>query len=81
MSLLISVDRADFSYLKEQTGATSGNLSVQLQKLKAADLIEIEKSFKDNYPLTTCRITAKGILAFDEYVKAIRTYLNYKKRQ
>jgi DNA-binding PadR family transcriptional regulator len=78
MSLLIGLDRADFSYLKEQTGATSGNLSVQLQKLKEADFIEIEKSFRNNYPLTTCRITAKGIKAFEEYVEAIQTYL--KKR-
>jgi DNA-binding transcriptional ArsR family regulator len=75
MSLLISLDRADFSFLKEKTGATPGNLSVQLQKLREAEYIEIEKSFRNNYPLTTCRITEKGIQAFDEYVEAIQSYL------
>ena len=78
MSLLISVEQADFSFLKEKTGATSGNLSVQLQKLKEAGYLKISKSFRNNYPLTTCRITPKGIKAFDEYVEAIQTYLNKK---
>lgn len=78
VSLLAGLSEADFSYLKEETGATAGNLSVQLQKLKEAGYIEIEKSFKHNYPQTTCRITPKGIEAFDEYVESLKEYLTPK---
>ena len=75
MSLLISVKEADFSFLKEKTKATAGNLSVQITKLAEADYITITKTFKDNYPLTSCKITKKGILAFEEYVDAINVYI------
>ena len=74
ISLLISVSEAEFSYLKEKTGASSGNLSVQLQKLLEAEYIAIEKTFRGNYPLTTCKITKKGIAAFEKYVDAIKSY-------
>ncbi len=76
ISLLVSVREAEFTFLKEKTGATAGNLSVQLQKLKDAGYIEIIKQFKDNYPQTLCRITLKGVTAFEEYVKNLRQYLN-----
>ncbi len=79
ISLLISVKDADFTYLKEKTDATAGNLSVQLQKLKEAGYIEIEKSFRDNYPLTNCRITKQGIKAFELYVNNLQSYLTIKK--
>jgi DNA-binding transcriptional ArsR family regulator len=75
MSLLVSVREADFTFLKDKTNATAGNLSVQIQKLKDAGYIDVTKKFKDNYPQTTCKITTAGIKAFDEYVKNLRTYL------
>ena len=75
MSLLAGVKEADFSFLKEETNSTAGNLSVQLQKLKEADYIEIEKSFKNNYPQTTCKVTPEGIKAFEDYVNALQEYL------
>ncbi len=75
MSLLISVKEAEFTYLKEKTEATAGNLSVQIQKLKDAGYIEVIKSFKDNYPQTTCKITQQGLKAFEKYVAALQTYL------
>ena len=78
MSLLISVESTRFSYLLEKTGATRGNLSVQISKLKEARYIEVSKSFKNNYPLTTCLITDKGVSAFEEYVKAIKQYIDKK---
>jgi DNA-binding MarR family transcriptional regulator len=71
MSILVSVASAEFNYLKEKTQSTQGNLSIQLKKLKEADYIEIEKSFRDNYPLTTCKITKTGISAFEAYVNTI----------
>lgn len=75
MSVLISVDSAEFKYLLEQTSSTRGNLSVQLSKLKEADYINVKKSFRNNYPLTTCKISKKGINAFEKYVDVISTYL------
>lgn len=76
VSLLMSVKQAEFTYLKEQTKATAGNLSVQLQKLKDAGYINIEKSFKDNYPQTLCSITKTGIAAFELYVTNLKQYIN-----
>ncbi|HVB04304.1 MAG TPA: transcriptional regulator [Chitinophagaceae bacterium] len=79
MSILIGVKEAEFTYLKEKTDATAGNLSVQIQKLKEADYIEVNKSFPDHYPQTLCRVTPKGIRAFEEYVRDIQQYLRAEK--
>ncbi len=76
MSLLISVREADFIFIKEKTNSTAGNLSVQVNKLKEAGYIDVSKQFKDNYPQTTCKITRKGIDAFESYVKALQSYMN-----
>ena len=75
MSLLISVKEAEFTFLKEKTNATAGNLSVQIQKLKEAGYIDVVKQFKDNYPQTICKITSAGVKAFDLYVRNLQTYL------
>lgn len=75
ISLLISVKEAEFTFIREKTGATAGNLSVQLGKLKEAGYIDISKQFKGNYPLTLCRITKKGIDAFELYVAALQSYM------
>lgn len=76
MSILMTVDEADFVYLKEQTKATAGNLSVQLDKLSSAGYIEIQKGFQGKKPRTTCRITDKGLKAFEDYVEALRSYIS-----
>jgi DNA-binding transcriptional ArsR family regulator len=75
ISILIGNEKVEFNEIKEKTKATSGNISVQLQKLKEAEYIIIEKQFKNNYPLTTCKITEKGIDAFEEYVKTLKEYI------
>ena len=75
MSLLISVKEAEFTFIREKTNSTAGNLSVQIQKLKDAGYIDVIKQFKDNYPQTTCKITKPGIKAFEEYVTNLRSYL------
>jgi len=75
ISLLVSVVEADFSFIKEKTNATAGNISVQLDKLQEAGYIKIEKTFKGKYPLTKCSITKKGIKAFEDYVKTIQQYI------
>ena len=75
VSLLITVQEADFTYLQEKTNSTPGNLSVQINKLKDAGYISVEKKFKDNKPQTLCKISAKGVEAFEKYVKALQSYL------
>ncbi len=75
MSLLIGVKEAEFTFIKEKTNATAGNLSVQIQKLKDAGYIDVNKQFKDNYPQTMCKVTKKGIAAFENYVKALQGYI------
>ena len=76
MSLLISAEEAEFPYIKEQTGATAGNLSVQLDKLSAANYIKVEKTFKGKKPCTICRITPTGLQDFGAYVEALKGYIN-----
>ena len=73
MSILMNVEEADFVYLKEKTNSTAGNLSVQLS---AEGYIAVEKGFVGKKTRTVCRITPKGIKAFEEYVEALKTYLN-----
>ncbi len=75
VSLLISVKEAEFTFIKEKTNATAGNLSVQLNKLKEVEYVEITKQFKYNYPQTLCKITRKGIDAFEQYVNALQSYM------
>jgi len=75
MSLLIGVDSAEFVFIKEKTGATAGNLSVQLDKLSSAEYISVSKSFKGKKPVTTCSVTKQGIKAFEMYVNALKQYI------
>ena len=75
-SLLISVDSAEFTFIKEKTNSTAGNLSVQLDKLQEAGYISVEKSFRGKKPVTTCKITRKGLKAFEEYVNNLKQYIN-----
>lgn len=75
MSILIGVESADFTFIRQQTGATAGNLSVQLDKLSAAGYIAVEKTFRGKMPRTVCRITTRGTEAFAIYVEALKRYL------
>ena len=75
MSLLVSEEKADFNRIKEVTKATSGNISVQIQKLEQAGYLTVKKTFKNNYPNTELRLTAKGLQAFEAYVDALKGYV------
>lgn len=75
VSLLLSVKEADFSYLKDKTQATSGNLSVQIDKLSEAGYIEVRKEIIGKKPRTSCRLTDKGRDALNEYVSTLKEYL------
>lgn len=75
VSLLLGVESAEFTFIKEKTGATAGNLSVQLDKLSEAGYITVEKAFKGKKPVTTCKIAKLGIEAFEAYVNALKGYI------
>lgn len=75
VSVLMETESADFTFLRQQTAATAGNLSVQIDKLARAGYVEVEKGFKGRMPRTTCRITPLGIKAFEEYVEALQDYI------
>lgn len=75
MALLRQVEEVDFTYLKEVTGATAGNISVQIDKLSTAGFIEVEKGYQGKRPRTVCRITPKGIDVFVKHFEALKSYL------
>lgn len=75
VSLLVTLEEADFVYLKEKTKATAGNLSVQIEKLSQAGYIQVEKGFNGKKPRTVCSLTEKGRNAFENYVDALKDYL------
>lgn len=79
MSYLMVAREAEFNILKEKTGATAGNLSVQIGKLQEAGYIEVEKTYKNNYPLTICRITPAGVAAFESFYGDLKTYFDSEK--
>lgn len=76
MSILMNVEEADFVYLREKTESTAGNLSVQLDKLSSAGYISVEKGFVGKKTRTVCRITEEGRKAFEDYVEALKQYIN-----
>jgi len=78
IAALMAAEEAEFTWIQDQTGSTAGNLSVQLNKLKDAGYLEIEKSFKGNYPQTLCRMTLLGKEKFKAYVEALKEYLELK---
>ena len=78
MSILLSVEQADFVFIREKTEATAGNLSVQIEKLSEAGYIEVDKFIDGKRPRTVCKITKKGIDAFENYVKALQDYISNK---
>lgn len=81
ISLLVGIETAEFSYIREQTGATAGNLSIQISKLKESGYIEVTKKFRNNYPQTLCSITKFGRQKFIEYVNDLKDYLSPEKQQ
>lgn len=76
MSILMSVEEADFVYLREKTESTAGNLSVQLDKLANAGYISVEKGFAGKKTRTVCKVTGQGRKAFEEYVETLKGYIS-----
>ncbi|NML20504.1 transcriptional regulator [Pseudoflavitalea sp. G-6-1-2] len=80
ISLLMQQQEAEFTFIREKTNATAGNLSVQINKLREAGYIDVQKQFHNNYPQTVCRITEEGKAAFNKYVKNLQSYLSIKQK-
>lgn len=76
MTLLLSVEETDFNNIKEQTAATSGNISIQLDKLSEAGYIEVKKEFVGKKSRTSCKLTEAGRKAYEEYIDNLKSYLN-----
>ncbi len=74
----MTVEEAEFTFIKESTGAAAGNISIQIKKLQEAGYVKVEKTFKNNYPNTSISITSKGIKAFEDYVNDLKKYINPK---
>jgi DNA-binding PadR family transcriptional regulator len=74
----MTVEKANFSFIKVATKAAAGNISIQINKLQEAGYINVAKSFKNNYPNTTIAITNKGKEAFETYVNDLKKYINPK---
>ena len=78
VSILMTVDEANFTFIQETTKAAAGNISIQIKKLQEAEYVKVKKSFKNNYPNTTISMTGKGIKAFEDYVYNLKKYINPK---
>ncbi len=75
LSLLSSVDDAEFTWLRDKTGSTDGNLGAHLLKLEEAGYIGVEKKFIFRKPVTLYRMTEAGRTALADYIRALRTLL------
>lgn len=79
ISMLVTAEKVEFTHIKDETKAAAGNISIQIKKLQDAGYIQVEKTFKNNYPKTMISITDKGIKAFETYVNNLNQYINPKK--
>ena len=79
VSMLVTSEKVEFTHIKEETKAAAGNISLQIKKLQEAGYINVEKTFKNNYPKTMLSITDKGVKAFESYVNDLKKYINPKK--
>jgi DNA-binding MarR family transcriptional regulator len=80
MAYLANAEAATFTELKDNLGATQGNLSVQIRKLEEAEYLSVDKRIVDRKPLTTVRITREGREAFAAYLTALTDVLGLAKR-
>lgn len=76
MSVLISIEEAEFKFLKEKVNTTDGNLSVHLKKLEAAEYIRVKKEFVDRKPVSSYKLSKKGKEAFELYIKRLEDLIS-----
>lgn len=80
MAVLVSVEEAEFNYLKEKVNATDGNLSAHIKKLEEAGYVSVKKIFIERKPVSKYKITNKGYKAFENYIKNLENIVknNFK---
>ena len=71
MSVLISLQEAEFKFLKDKVNTTDGNLSVHLKKLEEAGYVEVKKEFVARKPVSSYKLSEKGIDAFERYIRKL----------
>lgn len=76
MSILASVESAEFTYLRDRTGATDGNIGAHLRKLEDGGYVEVEKRFEDRKPVSRYSLTAAGRAAFEAYVSRLEAMIS-----
>ncbi|RPI13565.1 MAG: transcriptional regulator [Ignavibacteriae bacterium] len=75
MALLVSVEEAEFTYIRDKINATDGNLSVHLKKLEEHKYISVEKKFVERKPMSLYKITSEGRKAFEEYIRMLENII------
>lgn len=75
MALLVSVDEAEFTYIRDKINTTDGNLSVHLRKLEDKKYISVAKKFVKRKPMSIYRITDRGRTAFEEYIRMLESII------
>lgn len=75
MAVLISVDEAEFTFIREKINATDGNLSVHLKKLEEHKYISVTKEFVERKPVSRYRITETGRKAFEDYIQKLESII------
>lgn len=75
MSILVQLEVVDFAHIKSVTGATAGNISVQIDKLAEAEYLRVDKGFVGKRPQTTYTLTERGREAFVKHFEALKSYL------
>lgn len=63
--------QADFGYLRETLGLTSGNLSTHLTVLEDAGLVRVDKGYEGRRPRTWVSITRRGRAALAAEMRAL----------
>jgi DNA-binding HxlR family transcriptional regulator len=71
MALLIGLEEAEFTFIREKVNTTDGNLSIHLKKLEEVDYLSVKKEFINRKPMTTYKLTQKGHKAFEIYVSKL----------
>ena len=75
MAVLISVDEAEFTFIRDKINATDGNLSIHIRKLEENKYVSTTKEFIERRPVTRYKITEKGRKAFEDYIKKLENII------
>jgi DNA-binding MarR family transcriptional regulator len=78
ISVLTSVEEAEFTFIRDKVNTTDGNLSVHLKKLEDAGYIQVKKRFVERKPLSSYSLTAKGKKAFELYIERLEKLIQKK---